>query len=293
MTNNKIALLPGLSLFVCFCLLTGSGKLTAYFGGGAVLVALSELISFAVPFAIVLFSMREKKTLIRRLVYKKLPRGAVGLTVKAGITLAVLSLFLNLMIYQLAGLAGADLSATALGTPQTALGLVARLVVIVVLSAMVEELYLRGALMTVHSTRVGTSACLVFSGLAFAMLHGSLMNFAGPLIAGIVYAYLTYIFDSVWPAVIAHAVNNLYYVFVLWVTDTYAAFGIRNYFAALNGLMLLLFLYLSLRALERLLVRGQVPHLEKSAGLYDLWLLIQNPGVLAFALAFAANLILG
>ena len=293
MTNNKIALLPGLSLFVCFCLLTGSGRLTAYFGGGAVLVALSELISFAVPFAIVVFSMREKKTLVRRLLYKKLPRGAIGLTVKVGITLAVLSLFLNLMIYQSAGLAGADLSATALGTPQTALGLVARLVVIVVLSAMIEELYLRGALMAVHSAHVGTSACLLFSGLAFAMLHGSLMNFAGPLLAGLVYAYLTYIFDSVWPAVIAHAVNNLYYVFVLWVTDTYAAFGIWNYFAALNGLMLLLFLYLSLRALERLLVRDQVPHLEKSAGLYDLWLLIQNPGVLAFALAFAANLILG
>ena len=293
MTNNKIALLPGLSLFVCFCLLTSSGRLTAYFGGGAVLVALSELISFAVPFAIVVFSMREKKTLVRRLLYKKLPRGAIGLTVKVGITLAVLSLFLNLMIYQIAGLAGADLSATALGTPQTALGLVARLVVIVVLSAMIEELYLRGALMAVHSAHVGTSACLLFSGLAFAMLHGSLMNFAGPLLAGLVYAYLTYIFDSVWPAVIAHAVNNLYYVFVLWVTDTYAAFGIWNYFAALNGLMLLLFLYLSLRALERLLVRDQVPHLEKSAGLYDLWLLIQNPGVLAFALAFAANLILG
>ena len=34
MKNNKIALLPGLSLFLCFCLLTGSGKLTAYLGGG-------------------------------------------------------------------------------------------------------------------------------------------------------------------------------------------------------------------------------------------------------------------
>ena len=50
-----------------------------------------------------------------------------------------------------------------------------------------------------------------------------------------------------WPAVLAHAVNNLYYMFVLWITDTYAAFGIWNYFAAVNGLVLLLFLYLSLR----------------------------------------------
>ena len=46
MKNNKIALLPGLSLFLCFCLLTGSGKLTAYLGGGAPLIALAELVSF-------------------------------------------------------------------------------------------------------------------------------------------------------------------------------------------------------------------------------------------------------
>ena len=292
MKNNKIALLPGLSLFLCFCLLTGSGKLTAYLGGGAPLIALAELVSFAVPFAMAVFSMREQKTLRRRLKYRRLPKGALGLTVKAGITVALLSLFLNLLIYQVAGMAGADLSATALDAPQTGLGFAARLLVIVVLSAVVEELYLRGALLTVHEQSVGTSACLLFSGLAFAMLHGSLLNFAGPLLAGIAYAYLTYIFKSVWPAVLAHAVNNLYYMFVLWITDTYAAFGIWNYFAAINGLVLLLFLYLSLRSLENLLAKDLVPHFEKSAGLYDLWLLIRNPGVAAFVLAFAAKLIL-
>lgn len=292
MKNKKLALMPGLSLFVCFCLLTGTGRLAAYLGGGAPLIALAELLSFVLPFVMVTLSMREQKTLYKRLKYRQLPKGAIGLTVKAGITVAVLSLFLNLLIYQLAGLAGADLSATALDAPQTGLGFAARLVVIVVLSALVEELYLRGALMNVHEGMVGTSACLLFSGIAFAMLHGNLMNFAGPLLAGITYAYLTYIFDSIWPAILAHAVNNLYYMFVLWITDTYAAFGIWNYFAAVNGLVLLLFLYLSLRSLENLLTRGSVPHFEKSAGLYDLWLLIRNPGVAAFALAFVAKLVL-
>ena len=253
MKNKKLALMPGLSLFVCFCLLTGTGRLAAYLGGGAPLIALAELLSFVLPFVMVTLSMREQKTLYKRLKYRQLPKGAIGLTVKAGITVAVLSLFLNLLIYQLAGLAGADLSATALDAPQTGLGFAARLVVIVVLSAVVEELYLRGALMNVHEGMVGTSACLLFSGIAFAMLHGNLMNFAGPLLAGITYAYLTYIFDSIWPAILAHAVNNLYYMFVLWITDTYAAFGIWNYFAAVNGLVLLLFLYLSLRSLENLL----------------------------------------
>lgn len=292
MRNNKLALLPGLSLFVCFCLLTGTGRLAAHLGGGAPLIALAELISFAVPFAMAAAAMPDRKPLQKRLRFRQLPRGAVGFAVKAGLTVAVLSLFLNLLIYQLAGLAGADLSATALDAPQTGMGFLSRLLIVVALSSVAEEFYLRGALQRVQEGQVGTSAILLFSGLAFAMLHGSLMNFAGPLLAGIVYAYLTFVFGSIWPAVLAHAANNLYYMFVLWITDTYAAFGIWNYFAAFNGLALLLLLYLSLRALEGTLSKGMVPRFEKSAGWYDLWLLVRSPGVLAFALAFVARLIL-
>lgn len=292
MKNNKIALLPGLSLFLCFCLLTGTGKLVAYFRGGALLLALAEFVSFALPLVMLVFSMRDQKKLRRRLQPRRLRKGILGLTIRLGITVAVLSLFLNLLIYHLAGLVGADLTAIALDAPQSGLSMAARFAVIVVLSAVVEEVFLRGALFTVHEEMVGTSACLIVSGLVFAMLHGNLLNFAGPFLAGIAYAYLTFVSGSVWPAVLAHGVNNLYYLFVLWITDTYAAFGIWNYFAAINALALLLFLYLTLRALQDLLVRGCIPHFEKSAGLYDLWLLVRNPGMLAFALAFVAKLVL-
>ena len=292
MKNNKIALLPGLSLFLCFCLLTGTGKLVSHFGGGAPLLALAEFVSFALPLVMLVFSMRDQKKLRKRLQPRRLRKGILGLTVRLGVTVTLLSLFLNFLIYHLAGLVGADLTAIALDAPQSGLSMAARFAVIVVLSAVLEEVYLRGALFTVHEESVGTSACLIFSGLAFAMLHGSMMNFAGPFLAGIAYAYLTYISGSVWPAVLAHGVNNLYYVFVLWITDTYAAFGIWSYFAAINALVLLLFLYLTLRQLEHLLTRGCIPHFEKSAGLYDLWLLVRNPGMLAFLLAFVAKLIM-
>lgn len=291
MKNNKIALLPGLSLFLCFCLLTGTGKLAGHFGGSAPLIALAEFISFALPLVLLVLSMRDQKKLRKRLQPRRMRKGILGLTVRLGVTVAVLSLFLNFLVYHLAGLVGADLSATPLDAPQSGLSMSARFFIIVVLSSVMEEVYLRGTLFTVHEESVGTSACLIFSGLAFAMLHGSMMNFAGPFLAGIAYAYLTYVSGSVWPAVLAHGVNNLYYVFVLWITDTYAAFGIWSYFAAINALVMLLFLYLTLRELETLLTRGCIPHFEKSAGLYDLWLLVRNPGMLAFFLAFIAKLI--
>lgn len=289
MRKSKSALYPGLSLFLCFCLLTGSGKLAARFGGGAPLLALAEAASFILPTLLLAISMDGQKAFRKRLSFRRLPKGGWGLTVRLGVTVAVLSLFLNLLIYQIAGLTGADLSTTALDAPQTGLTAIGRLLIIVILSAVVEECYLRGALLCINERLAGTGVCLLASGAAFAMLHGSLMNFAGPLIAGAAYAYLTYVFGSVWPAVIAHAVNNVYYLFVVWITDTYAPFGIWNYFAAINALVLLLFLYLTLRSAETLLAKGLIPHFEKGAGLHDVIELIRNPGVAAFVIAFAAK----
>lgn len=289
MRKSKSALYPGLSLFLCFCLLTGTGKLVARFGGGAPLLVLAETASFVLPTLLLAFGMNGQKAFRKRLSFRRLPKGGWGLTVRLGVTVAVLSLFLNLLIYQLAGLTGADLSTTALGAPQTGLNAIGRFLIIVVLSAVVEECYLRGALFAVNERLVGTSVCLLASGAAFALLHGSLMNFAGPLIAGAAYAYLTYVFGSIWPAVIAHAVNNVYYLLVIWITDTYAPFGIWNYFAAINALVLLLFLYLSLRSAEMLLAKGLIPRFEKGAGWHDVIELIRNPGVAAFVIAFAAK----
>ena len=38
--------------------------------------------------------------------------------------------------------------------------------------------------------------------------------------------------------------------------------------------------------------RGSIPHFEVSAGWYDLWLLVKEPGFIVFVLAFAGKIIL-
>lgn len=292
MKNNKLALLPGLSLFVCFCLVTGTGRLASRMGGGALPLALAEGASFLLPLLLLTFGVRDRKALRRRFRLRRLPKGAAGLAVRMGACVAVLSLLLNLAFCRLAGLVGSQLTVGVLDAPQTGLSLAGKLAVVVLLGAVVEELYLRGALMAVQEGIAGTMPCLLVSGAAFAMLHGDLLNFAGPFAAGVAYAYLTYVFDSVWPAVLAHAVSNLYFIWVIWLTETYAAFGIWSYFAPVNALLLLLFVYLTLCAVEKLLIRGDIPHLDRSAGLYDVLLLVRNPGVLVFVLAFAAKAVL-
>ena len=47
MNQDKRTLLPGLSLFVCFCLLTGMEKLITHFNLPPSLMALGEIVSGA------------------------------------------------------------------------------------------------------------------------------------------------------------------------------------------------------------------------------------------------------
>lgn len=292
MKNNKIALLPGLSLFVCLCLLSGSKYLVDRFGVSTLSVFLAETISFTMPMFLVVFSMRDQKPLNRRLRQRRFASGVKSFSALVGLSVAMLSLSLTLLAHYVGGFAKAELMVTALNTMQGGLTLGGKLFVIVFVSALVEEFYLRGALMTVQEQSVGTVACVIFSGLAFAVLHASPMHFVGPFLAGVAYAYLTYAFGSVWPAIIAHAVNNLYYIGVLWLTDTYAAFGIWNHFAAVNAIFMLVVLYFTLRKAENMLIRGMFPHMEKGAGLYDLFLLMRNPGAAIFVLAFLVKIIM-
>ena len=78
-----------------------------------------------------------------------------------------------------------------------------RLLIGVVIAALVEEIYLRGALFSVHGEEVGTSACLLFGGIVFALLHGSPLDLAAGFCAGLAFTYLTYVFDTVWAAVLS------------------------------------------------------------------------------------------
>ena len=167
-----------------------------------------------------------------------------------------------------------------------------RLLIGVVIAALVEELYLRGALFSVYGEEVGTSACLLFGGIVFALLHGSPLDLVAGFCAGLAFTYLTYVFDTVWAAVLSHAAAAFVTVVMQWIADTYAPFGIWNILLPLTVLFFLLFAFLTLDTLGKMLARGSIPHFEVSAGWYDLWLLVKEPGFIVFVLAFAGKIIL-
>ncbi len=288
MNKEKRALLPGLSLFVCLGLLTGAERLIAYYSLPPYLMALLELACVGLPLAMALPGM-DRQVLKYRLAFKNLPKGGWRLTVFLGAACAFLALGVNLPVYRLTGQAGLNRTIALLHMPVDSMGFGWRLLIGAVLAAVLEELYLRGALQSCHESGAGTSMCLLFSGILFALLHGNPMDLAGPFCIGIALAYLTYVLDSVWAAMLAHAVCGLCMVGVQWAADTYAPFGVWNILPELIVLLLLLFAFLTLHTLEKMLVRGSILHFEVSAGWYDLWLLIRDPGFIVLVLAFAGK----
>lgn len=88
----------------------------------------------------------------------------------------------------------------------------ASLVVIVlaatVLAPLCEEVTFRGFLLSALRLRLGPRGALVLSALAFAAMHLDPVRLPGLLFLGLLYGWLSWRAGSVWPAVVAHAVNN-------------------------------------------------------------------------------------
>jgi membrane protease YdiL (CAAX protease family) len=76
------------------------------------------------------------------------------------------------------------------------------------LAPVCEELAFRGHLLSALRLRAGPGVAIALSALAFAALHLDPVRLPGLLFLGLLYGWLTWRTGSVYPAVLAHAVNN-------------------------------------------------------------------------------------
>ncbi len=77
-----------------------------------------------------------------------------------------------------------------------------------VVAPVCEELTFRGWVLSALRTRHRTRLALFLSGLLFALFHLDPVRFTAVLALGTLFAWLTWRAGSVWPAVVAHFVNN-------------------------------------------------------------------------------------
>jgi len=291
--KNHSAFYAGFSLFICFGLLYASGAVQrAFYSQPLFGMLAASVLAFLVPAAGLTAVLRRKGLLMGlRLGFPRFRMKKAALAVYSGLAVSLLVVLMNTMIFNASGTEGIELTVSIITADSLRQSFGMTLMGVAVIPSLLEEIFLRGVLQPVYEKLVGTWPAIVFTACVFAMLHGSLSNFIGPLLAGCLYGYLTYEFQSVWPAFIAHLSNNLLYLVILWLTDTYASFGIWEYFSFLSVIILLLFLYLAFRAAEDLFDDDEMPHFQrrKLPVLQTILTMTLNPGFLVFTLAFMAK----
>lgn len=295
--KDKSTLLPGLMLFACFMILTvcSIGFDFAFSRISSIGIIVVEILAFVPPAYCLYKAQDDSFRLNFRLErnHKKLPI-YFGFTAKFALAVSFLSFLANLIVYVICGANDIDVSGmittSGIGNQYGFISFLG----IVVLSPIVEEIFVRGALFSAFEREAGTVVSIVLSGICFAMLHGSLFNFVGPLIAGCAYAFLVYMFDSIWPAILAHMINNCYYYIINYLIHLYSSFGIWKYFTYINVILFLLTLYLTLRSLESQIRLHRLRKLAPNDGsvLLSVRDCIVNPGFFIFISSFVVSIAL-
>ncbi len=141
-------------------------------------------------------------------------------------------------------------SGEAVGTPlltaypdQTAMIVLAY----VILPAFLEELVFRSILL--HEYRpYGGFCAITVSALSFAMLHFSFLELGETFLAGLIFACVTYVCNSVIPAIVLHLLNNSLHVFFPDVFSEYIARtgnSVVLFYVLVAVFLLLLYLWFS------------------------------------------------
>lgn len=136
----------------------------------------------------------------------------------------------------------------------------------VLLPALFEELLLRGLVQGEYE-KYGVTIGVLLTALIFALFHTNPVQIPALFVAGVCYGVLTLLFRSIWPAIIAHAINNGVAVLLVRYKDFVRYIFQDRLFLIIAVICCFLILIFTLRMLEtvidRLLGKGQ--KLKKSA----------------------------
>lgn len=121
----------------------------------------------------------------------------------------------------------------------------APLLAVIIVPAIFEEMFIHGAVLTSLSQK-NVFRGVLLCAFIFAMLHSSPTNFLGPLFAAFIYGYLVVATNSVYPAMIAHLINNLLSSSILIFGQNFFDIGYNKYFlfAAIFVFLISTFLFL-------------------------------------------------
>lgn len=110
-----------------------------------------------------------------------------------------------------------DQIAILLGTPTTT-NLIMSILIVGLLTGLSEELFFRGAMQNLFSTRpMNTHLSIWTTAIIFSLLHFQFYGFVPRMLLGAFFGYLAVWSGSLWLPVFAHALNNTMVVISTWL----------------------------------------------------------------------------
>ncbi len=117
------------------------------------------------------------------------------------------SFLLNYLTSLFYGVLSVEVPAAFSGSGYSSIGMA--ILCIAVLPAVFEEIFFRGAVLTMlRTSKMKTIVVMVFSAVLFTLLHGPGWYFLTDFYAGMLLAFLVYVTGSVYSAIAAHFISN-------------------------------------------------------------------------------------
>ncbi|OJV66079.1 MAG: hypothetical protein BGO41_09120 [Clostridiales bacterium 38-18] len=146
-----------------------------------------------------------------------------------------------------------------------------------------EELFFRGAILNAFESDLGKKWGAIFSGLLFGIFHFNPQNLFGPILLGIMFAYLVQLTGSIFAGVIAHITNNGLAVTLGYVNNLFSTVDTSSSGVTLNSpsaLIAVMGFYLMVAFVCLIGIRAVLRSLRKQYSVTKLW--VDEPLTLKF-----------
>lgn len=170
----------------------------------------------AVAFMAWLLVVRRRKVTAADLGFKNARAGALLLMIPLTIGVLIVNGFVSLVTSLLFGDVPDAGDQLAIGGEMSLTDLLSLMSVVVVVGPVVEELVFRGLLFPVLRARWGIGLGALVSALAFALTHFTLLLIGVLFVLGFVLAHVFHRYDSLYPPIAMHALNNAFAMLVLY-----------------------------------------------------------------------------
>jgi membrane protease YdiL (CAAX protease family) len=207
------------------------------FGDHSVLSTIVNMVVFFVAILVPVTIMENTLGLHPKL-FKKVDIKNSGAAVLYGYLLILGASFANSLLLLALKSAGLEFAPRTINVPQGTFAAVLYFIYVCILPPLLEEIFTRGYILNAFRG-YGTTFAVVLSSVCFALLHSSLENFPVYFCCGVVLALVYITFDSIFPAMMLHCLNN---------TVSFFMSTFQNRVNAVSALSLIVFVYICIIA---------------------------------------------